>query len=89
MIKNGKEEQKLPGLDFTNRQMFWMTWARMYCQKYSSDMIETILKFDNGGKHSFGKYRILGPLKNLPQFSDDFNCPIGSPMNPEKKCTLW
>lgn len=41
------------------------------------------------GYHSPGEFRIVGPLSNNPDFANDFNCPVGSKMNPEKKCFVW
>ncbi|KAK3802844.1 hypothetical protein RRG08_053995 [Elysia crispata] len=32
---------------------------------------------------------ILSTLRNFPQFSQTFNCSLGSPMNPERKCSLF
>ena len=76
----------MPGLErFSNRQMFWLSWSRTWCLKYPKENIETIY-WDT---HSVGKYRIKGPIQNLEKFSKDFNCPKGSPMNPETKCNLW
>ena len=31
-------------------------------------------------------YRVLVPLRNMPEFGKAFNCPVGSPMVPEKNC---
>lgn len=39
--------------------------------------------------HSPSKYRVIGSLSNMEEFSDAWNCPLGSPMNPTDKCVLW
>lgn len=39
--------------------------------------------------HSIAKYRVIGSLSNLPEFSKEFSCPLGSKMNPVKKCVVW
>lgn len=39
--------------------------------------------------HSPPKYRVIGSLSNLPEFSNEFNCPLGSKMNPVDKCEVW
>ena len=41
------------------------------------------------GVHSPPEFRVIGPLSNSEQFSQDWNCPVNSPMNPEEKCTVW
>ena len=57
---------------------------------------ETILDFliQNFNKtfsyfKNFSYFRVNGPLKNFREFSQDFNCEIGDPMNPEEKCKVW
>ena len=39
--------------------------------------------------HSPEEFRIVGPFSNRPEFAKDFNCPVGSKMNPRKKCSVW
>ncbi|XP_067139371.1 neprilysin-2-like isoform X1 [Centruroides vittatus] len=83
-LKRHGEEPRLPGLDFTNKQMFFIGYAQPYCEA-----VESMKKTYEHDEHSPGKYRVLVPLMNLPEFSTVFNCPLKSYMNPEHKCRLW
>jgi membrane metallo-endopeptidase-like protein 1 len=83
-MDNG-EEQKLPGMEYTNRQMFWMAWARTWCAKIDYGNMDRYLN----DSHTPQRYRIIGPLSNEQNFAKDFGCPLGSKMNPKDKCILW
>eukprot|EP00081_Caenorhabditis_elegans_P015006 NP_494529.2 NEPrilysin metallopeptidase family [Caenorhabditis elegans] len=39
--------------------------------------------------HPTHSFRINGVVSNWKPFAETFNCPVGSPMNPEKKCELF
>lgn len=39
--------------------------------------------------HSLPRFRVIGSIANLKEFSQEFNCPLNSPMNPSNKCDLW
>lgn len=39
--------------------------------------------------HCPAKFRVIGPLSNLPEFSAEFNCRKGTKMNPVHKCEVW
>lgn len=79
-------EPRLPGLNYSPRQMFWMSAAQTWCTKYR---IQAMRQRITTGVHSLGQFRVLGPLSNMIEFSEDFNCPLGSPMNPVHKCQVW
>ncbi|KAJ8668211.1 hypothetical protein QAD02_009874 [Eretmocerus hayati] len=85
--KHHGEEQSLPGLqNYSSKQMFWISAAHMWCDAIRPESIELII---NMGSHSPNEFRINGPLSNLPEFARDFNCSLGSKMNPRGKCTVW
>eukprot|EP00102_Acyrthosiphon_pisum_P014814 XP_008185066.2 PREDICTED: neprilysin-11-like [Acyrthosiphon pisum] len=81
------EEPRLPGLqDYTPQQMFWLSAANVWCSKYRPEALKTDMASNS---HSPDRFRVIGPFSNLEDFSDDFRCPLGSNMNPVKKCRVW
>lgn len=85
-VQRNKPEPRLPGLDFTPNQMFWISAANVWCSKYRP---ETLKMRVLTGYHSPGNFRVMGPMRNFDEFSKDFNCPLGTKMNPKHKCTVW
>ncbi|KAK2162480.1 hypothetical protein NP493_1520g00051 [Ridgeia piscesae] len=39
--------------------------------------------------HSLRKFRVIGSVSNSEEFGQAFKCPVGSKMNPAKKCAVW
>ena len=39
--------------------------------------------------HSPGRFRLIGPISNMPEFQSAFQCKTGQPMAPEKRCKVW
>lgn len=74
----------VPGL--TNEQLFFVGFAQTWCSKLTPAAIRNRLLTD---PHSPPKFRVNGPAINLPAFSDAFQCPAGSPMNPPQRCQIW
>ncbi|KAI8129853.1 hypothetical protein FF38_13123 [Lucilia cuprina] len=85
VAQNG-EEPKLPGLSYSPQQMFWISAAQTWCAKYRK---ETLKMRITTGVHSPNEFRVLGSLSNMKDFSRDFQCPEGTPMNPVQKCEVW
>lgn len=80
-------EFKLPQMDqFNERQLFWLSLANSRCDFDSAKM--QAIRFKDKF-HAPEIFRVNIPLQNMKEFSKDFNCPPGSPMNPKEKCQLW
>ncbi|KAF9575517.1 hypothetical protein EC968_002778 [Mortierella alpina] len=78
---------KLPGLNnFTPEQLFFISFGRAWCKKMGP---QTQTSFGKAGSYSPNNWRINGALQNSDEFAWVFGCPVGSPMNPQKKCQLW
>ncbi|XP_043468691.1 neprilysin-2-like [Leptopilina heterotoma] len=76
----------LPGVNFTQRQLFWISFAQTYCEKITQEEMNSMIMYDN---HSPYEFRVIGSLTNRPEFARDFQCVLGTKMNPENKCSLW
>ncbi|XP_066583083.1 neprilysin-4-like isoform X2 [Prorops nasuta] len=83
---NGDSEETLPGLNLTGKQLFFLNFAQVWCGSMRPEATKNKLKT---AVHSPGKYRVIGTLSNSKDFSEIFNCPVGSPMNPVNKCSVW
>ncbi|OQV17917.1 Neprilysin-11 [Hypsibius exemplaris] len=83
---NDTEEPRLPGFETLNSdQMFYLSYAQVWCGDYRKQEVELQVN----RPHSPGRFRIIGPLQNSPQFSHAYRCPQGSYMNPIKKAAVW
>ncbi|XP_031331876.1 neprilysin-2-like [Photinus pyralis] len=85
-VKRNGHELKLPGLDYTPYQMFWISAAQLWCFKARLELISELVYFD---VHSPPRFRVIGSFSNSEQFSNDFNCAPNSFMNPQNKCSVW
>ena len=59
---------------------------QVWCSKYRDLGLKNQILT---GAHSPGMFRINGPLSNNEDFANDFNCSLGSKMNPVEKCEVW
>lgn len=85
-VEANGEEPQLPGLNYTAKQTFWITTATIWCTKDRKQSLKQDVLTDN---HVPALYRVLVPFSNSEYFSKDFNCPLGSNMNPRHKCHVW
>ncbi|KAJ6635281.1 Neprilysin-2 [Pseudolycoriella hygida] len=85
-VANNGEEPILPGLDYNPNQLFWLSAVQSWCAVYRTEILRLLITTND---HPPSHFRMRGILSNMPEFSTDFNCPVGSPMNPVHKCKVW
>jgi len=73
---------------FTPEQRFFLGFARGWATNMRPEIARLIALQD---PHPLAKFRVNGPLSNMPQFAAAFACKEGDPMvRPEKdRCVIW
>jgi len=79
-------EPQIPGMNFSQKQLFWISAANVWCSKYRPKAMEQRIKT---GAHSPGQFRVIGPFSNSEEFHNDFGCKAGTQMNRKNKCEVW
>ncbi|PIW69101.1 MAG: peptidase M13 [Ignavibacteriales bacterium CG12_big_fil_rev_8_21_14_0_65_30_8] len=88
-FKNTDQYKKNIKLDgFTPSQRFFFGWAQVWENNIRVQSLRLRIQTD---PHSPGKYRVLGPLSNMPEFWNAFNVKPGDNMRmPEDKVVkIW
>jgi putative endopeptidase len=81
---NGKEAPVIDG--FTGDQRFFLGWAQIWATNSRPEAEEQQARSD---PHPLGRFRVNGPLSNMPEFAAAFKCQAGDPMVRETKCQIW
>jgi putative endopeptidase len=72
--------------DFTPEQRFFLGWAQVWAGKYTLEAERTQVL---GDTHSLPRWRVNGPLSNMPQFSKAFGCKQSDAMVKNDVCLIW
>ncbi|XP_071645367.1 LOW QUALITY PROTEIN: neprilysin-like [Temnothorax longispinosus] len=84
----GKPDTVLPGHeDLTTEQLFFLSFANLWCEAAATN--NATIDDAQSDVHSTGRLRVIGSVSNSRDFAEAYNCPVGSAMNPEKKCHIW
>jgi predicted metalloendopeptidase len=82
----GKPRQIING--YTPEQRFFLGWARVWRELSRPEYSRMLVTID---PHSPGRWRVNGPLSNMPEFAQAFHCQAGDPMvRPEaQRVQIW
>ncbi|CAG9772732.1 unnamed protein product [Ceutorhynchus assimilis] len=77
--------------EFTAEQMFFVGYGTMWCSSESISYLKSLQTSceTTSTCHARSQMRVNGVVSNMEEFAEAFNCPAGSPMNPDTKCRLW
>jgi putative endopeptidase len=71
---------------FTPEQRFFLGWAQVWATKSTPEAEALQVKTD---PHALARWRVNGPISNMPQFAEAFNCKQGQPMIKKDICNIW
>ncbi len=75
---------KVEGL--SDQQLFYVAFAQTWCSLQTPQIEQQFVKVD---PHSHPRWRVNGPLSQLPEFAQAFECKPNQPMNPAGRCEVW
>jgi len=88
-FKKAQEQHPAPTLDgLTPSQQFFIAWGQWRGDEIRPETQRTMVQ---GDPHPIAKYRVIGPLSNLPAFAEAFGCKKDSAMvrPPGERCEVW
>jgi putative endopeptidase len=71
---------------FTPEQRFFLGWAQVWAGKYTPEAERLQVQTNT---HSLPRWRVNGPLSNMPQFAQAFGCKAGDKMVRTDACLIW
>jgi putative endopeptidase len=82
----GKPRPEIDG--FTQEEQFFIGWGQFRGDEIRPETQRLMIQTD---PHPIAKYRVIGPLSNLPEFKAAWNCKVDAAMvRPEgKRCDVW
>jgi putative endopeptidase len=76
-----------PDIDgFTPEQRFFLGWAQVWAENIRPEAARLRVKTD---PHPLGRFRVNGPLSNMPAFAKAFGCKPGDAMMRADRCQIW
>ena len=85
--KEDTKNAKLEPIDgLTPEQRFFVGYGQSWCSNAREEEKRLLATVD---PHSPDKYRANGVVTNMPEFQRAFQCKVGAPMAPVKRCRVW
>jgi predicted metalloendopeptidase len=71
---------------FSDDQLFFLAYAQGWCSKETPEFLQMLARTN---PHSPPRWRVNGPMVDVPAFAQAYQCKVGTPMNPGHVCAVW
>ncbi len=71
---------------FSDPQLFFLAYAQGWCSKETPQFLEMLARTN---PHSPPRWRVNGPMADVPAFAQAYQCKAGTPLNSGKVCSVW
>ena len=88
-FQKAQKSNPAPAFDgYTPEQQFFIAWGQF---RGDETRPETQRMMVQGDPHPIAKYRVIGPVSNMPEFAAAFGCKAGDPMvrAANQRCEVW
>ncbi len=85
-MKKDLAQNPEPAASFTPEQQFFLGFAQAWC---TNQRPEYALLMAKNNPHSLPRFRVNGPVSNLPEFAEAFQCKADAPMMRKERCEVW
>ena len=84
--QEGKPRQVIDG--FTPEQRFFLGWAQVWAENQTKENARLQITTD---PHPLSRFRVNGPLSNMPEFATAFGCKTNDTMvrANDQRCNVW
>ena len=88
-FKKAQQEHPAPTINgLTPDQQFFVAWGQFRGDETRPEQARRMIQ---GDPHPVAKFRVIGPVSNMPAFAEAFQCKPGSPMvrPAAERCEVW
>jgi len=88
-FQKAQHQAPAPAIDgFSPNQQFFIAWGQFRADEIRPETQRLMVQ---GDPHPIAKYRVIGPLSNMPEFQAAFSCKADAAMirAADQRCSVW
>jgi putative endopeptidase len=86
-LQLAQQKKPIPTIEgMTPDQQFFIAWGQFRGDETRPETQRVMIQ---GDPHPVAKYRVIGPISNMPEFAAAFGCDANDAMVRAKRCEVW